>query len=337
MSSKNDPRSHVLEPKMLTFLQAFESSGDPPVYTLTPNEARTVFARVQRSGSRVKLPAEIEDRVISGGPTGQIALRIVRPQGAIEMLPAILYFHGGGWVLGDKETHDRLIREIANGVPAAVIFVDYDRSPEARYPIAIEQGYAALTWLTTHGDELCIDITRLAVVGDSVGGNMAAVTTLLAKERQGPEIAFQVLFYPVTNADLNTHSYHQYGDGSFWLTSDSMKWSWDSYVEVSKRKDPTVSPLQASLEQLRGLPPALIITIENDVLRDEGEAYAHKLQEANVEVTATRYLGVIHDFIMLNAVAESSASRAAIRQANDALSRAFERKGQKQISGYGVL
>jgi acetyl esterase len=230
-----------------------------------------------------------------------------------------MHFHGGGWILGDKETHDRLMRDIATGAQATVVFVDYARSPEAHYPVAIEQAYAATQWVVANGASLGVDPSRLAVFGDSVGGNMVAAVTLLAKERRGPRIRYQVMCYPVTNADFTTASYAQYAEGP-WLTRKAMQWFWDSYApDLSTRNEPTASPLRASLEQLQGLPPALVITDENDVLRDEGEAYAHKLLAAGVPVTATRYLGTIHDFVLLNPISQSLPTRAAITQATAAL------------------
>jgi acetyl esterase len=325
MSTTEDIRVKELEPNTLAFLKSLEAQGGPPLYTLSPADARNVLVSVQKSSNVTKLPADIQDRTIPGGPTGEISLRIVRPQGMSGVLPAIMYFHGGGWVLGDKETHDRLVREIANGAQATVIFVDYARSPEAKYPVAIEQAYAATKWVADNGASIGVDPSRLALVGDSVGGNMVTVVTLLAKQRGGPKIDFQVMFYPVTDANLDDQSYKQYADGRDWLSRDAMKWFWDSYAPQSVRKEPTASPLQASLDQLRGLPPALIITDENDVLRDEGEAYAHKLMAAGVPVTATRYLGTIHDFVLLNPITNTPAPRAAIAEANAALRKAFTR------------
>jgi acetyl esterase len=243
-----------------------------------------------------------------------------------------MYFHGGGWILGNKDTHDRLIREIANGAQAAVVFVNYTPSPEAHYPIAIEQAYAATRFVAEEGASLDLDGSRLAVAGDSVGGNMAAVTTLLAKQRGGPKIVFQALLYPVTDASFDTGSYKQFAKGWF-LERQGMKWFWDAYApDHSVRREITVSPLRASTEQLRGLPPALVITAENDVLRDEGEAYAHKLTAAGVPVTATRYLGTIHDFMMLNAFADDPAPRAAIAQTNAALRLALGQPGSMTAS-----
>lgn len=325
MSTAESTRRMSLDSTTAAFLEKLEAQGGPPLYTLSPAEARNVLLNVQRVP--VKLPpAEIEDRTISGGPTGEIALRIARPQGVSGALPVVMHFHGGGWVLGDKTTHDRLVREIANKAQAAVVFVDYERSPEARYPVALEQCYAAAVWAASQGASLNLDGSRLALVGDSVGGNMVAASALLAKQRGGPQIALQVMFYPVTDANLDTPSYRQFGGGDYWLSREAMRWFWDSYApDVNVRNQPTVCPLRAATEQLRGQPPALVITDENDVLRDEGEAYAHKLMAAGVRVTATRYLGTIHDFVLLNPITESPAVRGAIAQAALALRQALAR------------
>ncbi|MEU0186725.1 alpha/beta hydrolase [Streptomyces sp. NPDC006207] len=245
-----------------------------------------------------------------------MTVRIVRPKGATGKLPAIMYFHGGGWVLGDEGTHDRLVRQIANGAHAAVIFVDYTPSPEARFPIAIEQAYAATQWVAQHGRDIDVDGSRLAVAGDSVGGNMATVVALMAKQRGGPALREQVLFYPVTDANFSTSSYRQFADGP-WLTRKAMQWFWDAYAPNNKvRKNILASPLRANLNQLKGLPKTLVITEEADVLRDEGEAYANKLRAAGNDVTSVRYQGMIHDFLMLNALGKTNADKAGISQAN---------------------
>ncbi|HWE63490.1 MAG TPA: alpha/beta hydrolase [Chloroflexota bacterium] len=317
-------QTHIpsLDPTIDGFLQTLAAQGGPPLYTLSPAGARAVLAGVQ-AGEIKRYEADSEDCTINGGPTGEISLRIVRPRGISGPLPVVLYFHGGGWIMGDKETHDRLVREIATGAQATVVFVDYARSPEAHYPVAIEQAYAATKWVAENGATIKVDPSRLALAGDSVGGNMVAAVTLLAGERRGPRITFQVLFYPVTDAGFDTASYVQFAEGP-WLTRKAMAWFWDSYApNAAVRQEPTASPLQASLEQLQGLPPALIITDECDVLRDEGEAYAHRLLEAGVPVTATRYLGAIHDFVLLNPIAQSLPTRAAIAQATAALRAAF--------------
>jgi acetyl esterase len=308
----------VLEPATQKFIDALAAAGGPPIYTLSPDAARDVLAGAQAQPV-TKLPASIEDTTFPVGPTGSVRIRIVRPQGASGALPVVMHFHGGGWVLGDKETHDRMTRELAVGANAVVVFVDYDRSPEAQYPVAIEQAYAATKYVAEHGRELAVDPTRLAIVGDSVGGNMAAAVTLMAKERGGPKIAFQVLFYPVTHANFETGSYNAFADGP-WLTKPAMQWFWNAYLpDVAARQQITATPLSASLEQLKGLPDALVIVDENDVLRDEGEAYARKLSQAGVRVTSVRYNGTIHDFVLLNALTDTPAVRGALQQANDAL------------------
>ncbi len=323
MSVVADRRVVQLDPHILDFLKELEAQGGPPLYTLSPAEARNVLVSVQKSVNITKLPADSQDRTIPGGPTGEISLRIVRPQGASAALPGVMHFHGGGWILGDKETHDRLVREIATGARATVVFVDYARSPEAGYPVALEQVYTATKWVAENGASIGVDPSRLVVLGDSVGGNMAAAVTLLAKERGDPKITFQVLCYPVMDANFETQSYREFGSGGYWLTREAMQWFWNSYVPESQRNQLMVTPLRASLDQLRGLPPALIITNENDVLRDEGEAYAHKLMAAGVEVVATRYLGAIHDLLLLNPIAQTPPARAAIAQVTDTLREVF--------------
>ncbi len=301
----------LLEPVTREFLEKVNKQGGTPIYQLSPKEARKVLSNLQ-AAHVAKLPADIDDLDIPVGPEGQVSIRIIRPKGNKEILPVVMYFHGGGWVLGDKDTHDRLVREIANGANAAVVFVNFTPSPEAKYPTPIEEAYAATKYVSENGKNFNLDGSRLAVAGDSVGGNMAAAVLLLAKERGGPKINYQVLFYPVTDANFDTQSYQQYATG-IWLTREAMKWFWDNYLpDEETRKKPTASPLQASVDQLSGQPPALVITDENDVLRDEGEAYAHKLIQAGVNVTAVRYIGTIHDFVMLNALAGTPATCSAI-------------------------
>jgi acetyl esterase len=272
-----------------------------------------------QAGPIAQLPADIRTLTLPVGPTGKTQVHVVRPQDATGRLPVIVYFHGGGWILGNFKTHERLIRAIANGAQATVVFVDYEPSPEAKYPVAIEQDYAVTKYVAEHGEEFDVDASRLAIAGDSVGGNMVAVVSLLAKERNGPKIAFQVMFYPVTDANLNHDSYETFADGP-WLSRPAMKWFWDAYLPAAAAvTDIHISPLNASIEDLRGLPPALVITDENDVLRDEGEAYARKLMQAGVPTVATRYDGMVHDFVMLNALADAPPTHFAVRQATDAL------------------
>lgn len=309
-------------PKTRQFLDTLAEAGGPPLYTLTPDEARKVLSQAQ--AGPVQAPAaQTQDRTIPVGPTGETRLRIYRPQGAKKNLPVVMYFHGGGWILGDVNTHDRLVREIADGAQAAVVFVDYDRAPESRYPTQIEAAYAATQYVAEHAREFGVDAARLAIAGDSVGGNMVAAVSLMAKERKGPAIGFQVMFYPVTDANFETGTYKEFAEGP-WLTREAMKWFWNAYLpDEAQRKDPLASPLRASVDELRGLPPALIITDENDVLRDEGEAYAGKLAEAGVQVTAVRQLGIIHDFVMLNGLSETPAARGAITLATSMLRQAL--------------
>jgi acetyl esterase len=268
-----------------------------------------------QSGEIDKPAVDEEWITVSGGPTGSVRARIVKPAGSRGTLPVILYIHGAGWVFGNAHTHDRLVRELAVGAGAAVVFPEYDLSPEARYPVAIEQNYAVARWIVEQGAGKGLDATRIAVAGDSVGGNMTAALTLMAKERGDVPLVQQVLFYPVTDASFETGSYHRFATGYF-LRRDGMQWFWDQYTtDEADRAQITASPLRATTEQLTGLPPALIITGEADVLRDEGEAYANKLRQAGVPVTAVRYQGIIHDFVMLNALRETHAAEAAISQA----------------------
>jgi acetyl esterase/lipase len=300
------------------FLHALAAEGVKPMEQMAPAEARAVLVAAQ-SGAKVELPkADVVERVISSdGET--VKLVVVRPAGVQGLLPAFMFFHGGGWVLGDYATHERLVRDLVAGSGATAVFVEYDRSPEAHYPVAINQAYAATRWVATHGAEIGVDGGRLAVLGNSVGGNMAAVVAMMAKDRGTPRIRCQVLLWPVTNAAFDTGSYHQFADGYF-LTRNMMKWFWDSYItEPRDRQDVYASPLRATNERLKGLAPALIQTAEMDVLRDEGEAYARKLDQAGVDIIATRYNGLIHDYGLLNAISHVPAVHSALLQASKEL------------------
>ncbi|WP_392896712.1 alpha/beta hydrolase [Streptomyces sp. LN699] len=313
------------QPVLETAAQAFaNATAQPPyLYQIPPADGRKAVDDVQ-NGEGVSLPAVDEEWItVQGGPTGEVRTRIVRPRGLTGPLPVILYIHGAGWVFGNAHTHDRLVRELAVGAGAAVVFPEYDLSPEARYPVAIEQNYAVARWIGREGRDKDLDGTRLAVAGDSVGGNMSAALTLMAKERGDVTVVHQVLFYPVTDAAFDTESYEQFATGYF-LRREAMQWFWDQYTtDESDRARITASPLRASLDELTGLPPALIVTAEADVLRDEGEAYAAKLRSAGVPVTALRVQGTIHDFVMLNALRETRAAELAIGLAVDTLREAL--------------
>ncbi|MEU5116078.1 alpha/beta hydrolase [Streptomyces longwoodensis] len=311
MTDSTAPRP-VLEPAAQAFAEA--TANPPYLFDLGPVEGRKAVDEVQ-SGDIAEPEVDEEWITVAGGPTGSVRARIVRPAGATGTLPVVLYIHGAGWVFGNAHTHDRLVRELAVGAQAAVVFPEYALSPEARYPVAIEQNYAVAQWIVREGAANGLDAGRLAVAGDSVGGNMTAALTLMAKERGDVPLVQQVLFYPVTDASFDTPSYHQFATGYF-LRRDAMQWFWDQYTtDEAERAQITASPLRATVEQLTGLPPALVVTGEADVLRDEGEAYANKLRQAGVPVTAVRYQGVIHDFVMLNALRETHAADAAITQA----------------------
>ncbi|MET9700389.1 alpha/beta hydrolase [Streptomyces sp. NPDC006529] len=315
---KNRP---VLEPAAQDFADA--TARPPYLYQIPVAEGREAVDGVQ-SGEGVPLPEVDEEWItVQGGPTGDVRARIVRPRGATGPLPVIVYLHGAGWVFGNAHTHDRLVRELAVGAGAAVVFPEYDLSPEARYPVAIEQNYSVAQWVAREGHHKDLDGTRIAVAGDSVGGNMSAALTLMAKQRGDVVLVQQVLFYPVTDASFDTGSYHEFGEGYF-LRRDGMRWFWDQYTaSEAERAQITASPLRASAEQLAGLPPALVITAEADVLRDEGEAYAAKLRAAGVPVTALRVQGVIHDFVMLNALRGTQGAELAISLAADTLRKAL--------------
>lgn len=310
----------VLEPEAAEFCKA--SDTPPLLYQMTPADGRKAVDGVQ-SGDVAKPDIDEEWITVDGGPTGRVRVRIVKPAGSTGTLPVVFYVHGAGWVFGNAHTHDRLVRELAVGAEAAVVFPEYDLSPDAKYPTAIEQNYAAARWVFTHGAEKGLDSSRFAISGDSVGGDMAAALTLMAKDRGDVTITHQVLLYPVTAADFDTPSYHQFAEHYF-LTREGMKWFWDQYTENDAQRDEVyASPLGATLEQLSGLPPALIITAEADVLRDGGEAYAAKLRQAGVPVTQVRFGGTIHDFMMLNALRSTQAATAAITLAQNTLRQAL--------------
>ncbi|MDT0678766.1 alpha/beta hydrolase [Autumnicola musiva] len=308
---EKDP--HVFK-EVRSFLETLNSGDGKPMEQMTPEEARQVLVGAQKSVEVDYSGIEETEQQISQNGY-DVNLHITKPKNAIKGLPVFIFIHGGGWVLGDYPTHRRLVRDLVVESGAVAVFPDYTPSPEAKYPTAINEIYAATQWVSENGENIGVDGNNLAVVGNSVGGNMAAVIALMAKENNGPKLKLQVLLWPVTDANLETESYNLFAEGRF-LTKNMMKWFWDNYLpDTTKRNENYASPLQASLEELNGLPPALVQTAENDVLRDEGEAYARKLNEAGVKVTLTRYGGLIHDYGLLNPIADITAIQVALLQA----------------------
>ncbi|MBO2012111.1 alpha/beta hydrolase [Hymenobacter negativus] len=297
-----------LDPEVRTFLKGLNTGG-PGLETLSAAQARQVLVDAQASVPVDLSGIEVTQRTIEqDGLT--VPLHIVRPSGtAATVLPVFMFIHGGGWVLGDFPTHQRIVRDLVVASGYVAVFVDYTRTPDAAFPTAIHQIYAATKWVAAHGAEITVDGQNLAVVGNSVGGNMTAVTCLQAKEKGGPHIKLQIMMWPIVDADFTTESYQRFGADRF-LTTPTMKWMYDMYIkDPKKRTDIHASPLRATLAQLQGLPPALIQVAENDILRDEGEAYGRKLREAGVPATCIRYNGVIHDFGLLNGMAQVPATR----------------------------
>ncbi|MHC5761704.1 alpha/beta hydrolase [Nostoc sp.] len=317
----NSQAAKILEvaddPRLSTGVKAFLkllNSGGVGLETLTPLEARQVLVDAQ-AAVEVDLSGIDESEKTITADGYPITLNIVRPAGVQGILPVFIFIHGGGWVLGDYPTHKRMVRDLVVLSGFAGVFVNYTRTPDAQYPQAINEIYAATKWVAEHGEEIGVDGKNLAVVGNSVGGNMTTVTALKAKEKGEPHIKLQILMWPIVDADFETNSYHQFGDQRF-LTVPTMKWMYDMYIaDPEKRKDIYASPLQATVEQLKGLPPALIVVAESDILHDEGTAYGRKLNEAGVEVTTVQYNGMIHDFGLLNGLAELPETRSLFVQA----------------------
>lgn len=315
-----EPNTLSLDPVIQKFVAGLDNNK--PISSLPPVEARMVLRRTQKVAVDIP-PVLVETYIlpINGG----LSIKILRPPDrATELLPTIMYFHGGGWILGDFEVFRRLVSEIAYYTNYAVVFVEYTPSPEARFPTPIQQAYLATKYIANNAALYNLDGNKLVVAGDSVGGNMAIAVTLLAKEQGTPKIDAQVLFYPVTDNNFNTASYQKYSKGP-WLTEASMRWFWNAYApDINTHRFITIRPLQANINELRGLPQALVITAENDVLRDEGEAYAHKLLAAGVPTLSMRYLGAIHDFLMLNAISNSMVTRSALSNAVQFIRNIFE-------------
>ena len=294
MKTINPAQNPKVEHRIREFLKALNSGGGKPIETLTPAEARKVLVAAQASVRLDLPPCDIEAKTTAQDGL-KVSLTLVRPAGNKTILPAFIFVHGGGWILGDFPTHERFVRDLVADSGFTGVFVNYTPSPEAHYPMAIDQIYAATKWVAGHGNEISVDGKRLAIVGNSVGGNMTAAVALMAKHKGGPELKCQILLWPVTDANFETESYHEYADGYF-LSRAMMKWFWDAYTpNPVRRHEIYASPLQATVEELKGLPPALIQVAGNDVLRDEGLAYARKLDAAGVDVTSVRYENLIHD------------------------------------------
>jgi acetyl esterase/lipase len=318
MTAINPAQNPKVDRRVRAFLKALNSGGGKPIETLTPAEARKVLVDAQAS-VRLTLPAcDIEAKMIEQDGL-KVSLTIVRPAGSKTILPGFIFVHGGGWVLGDFPTHERFVRDVVAESGFTAVFVNYTPSPEAHYPTAINEIYAATKWVAEHGAEIKVDGKRLAIVGNSVGGNMTTAVALMANHKGGPELKCQIMLWPVTDANFETESYHEYADGYF-LSRAMMMWFWDAYApDRAQRREIYASPLQATTEQLKGLPPTLIQVAGNDVLREEGLAYARKLDAAGVDVTSVRYENLIHDYGLLNAISQVPAVRDALHQAAEML------------------
>ncbi len=303
----------VLEQTTQQFIDSLK--GSTPINELPYDEARQVLIETQTKGDTAMPEAAVQELTLNVGPTDEVIVNTVRPAGTEgETLPGVVYFHGGGWVLGNFTTHERLMRDLATQANVVMVFVEYSPAPEEKHPVQLDQDYAVLQYVAENAAEFGIDANQLAIAGDSVGGQMVAVTAMRAKA-EGPALDSMVMFYPVTTADLTSHSYELFSDGP-WLTKASMEWFWEAYLpEGTDISDPMISPLNYSADELTDLPPALVITDANDVLRDEGEAFASKLTLAGVETQSTRYDFTTHDFVMLNAYAQTPATTAAITEA----------------------
>jgi len=311
VSEKLTPTHWSEDPHLDSGTKAFLkllNTGGPGLETLSKGDARNVLVGAQAAVDVDLSGIEVSERTItSDGYT--VRLNIVRPEGVTGILPVFMFIHGGGWILGDFPTHKRMVRDLVVLSGYTAVFVNYTPSPEAHYPQAINEIYAATKWVAEHGAEINVDGKNLAIVGNSVGGNMSTVTTLMAKEKGGPAIKLQILMWPLTNAEFDNESYQLYGEDRF-LTRNVMMWMYDQYTtDLNEREEIYASPLNATVEQLKGLPPALIQVAENDILRDAGEAYGRKLDEAGVPVTTIRYNGMIHDFGLLNGLATLPAVR----------------------------
>lgn len=315
----------TLKPEVKLILEQLEQSGTSPIHELSPEEARNGIAIEGLAGDRVELASVIDQSLDTN--VGEVPVRIYTPVKSEETLPVFVYYHGGGWVIGNLESVDIPCRQIAAKSQCVVVSVDYRLAPEHKFPSAIDDSYAVIEWLISNAEELNIDASRIAVGGDSAGGNIAAAVSLKARDLGLNAIVQQVLIYPVTDYNLKTSSYFDYADGYF-LTKDTMQWFWNHYLNSdSDGESPYASPLKAT--NLKDLPPALVITAEYDPLRDEGEAYAKKLQEAKIPVQLKRYDGVIHGFFWMAGLLEEGAD--AIELVSNTLSKAFEKTAKDSL------
>lgn len=306
-----------LDPQVRDFLIPLDK--DPsPIWALPQPRPQQIITDLQNQTPVDMSGVTVSERTVN--EDGQsVKLYIMKPEHPASHPGVLLFIHGGVWIVGNFDNHKRLLRDLVVGSGQVGVFVEYTPLPAAKFPTQLDQSYVALKWVANHAAELGADGSRIAVAGNSVGGNMAAALTLMAKDRDGPKISYQVLMIPATDASVDTTSYHEYGTDRF-LARDFMKYGWDLYApDEATRNNPYVSPLRASLKQLHGLPPALVITAENDPLRDEGEAYARKLKEAGVSVAAVRYNGTIHDFVLLNGLRHVPSTEAALKQASDGI------------------
>jgi acetyl esterase len=289
----------ALDPGLKIVLDQLAATPGPQLHELPVAQARAFFDQMQLPRPEVKI-ASVEDRRIPG-PAGEIPVRIYRPEGRAPF-PALVYFHGGGWVIGSVETHDGSCRDLANRIGCVVVSVEYRLAPESRYPAAAEDCFAATKWVAEQAGELGVDAQRIGIGGDSAGGNLTAVVAQMARDRRGPALRHQLLVYPVTDADFSRPSYRENAEG-YLLTTKAMEWFWGHYVpDPAQRREPYAAPLRA--KDLAGLPPAFVITAEYDPLRDEGEAYAKRLQAAGVPTTLKRYDGAIHGFFAMGLLSQ---------------------------------
>lgn len=309
------------------FIKTIENQDSKPLYELSPEQARKVLLKIQSSPKKEKT-ANSSEISVPLNKERSMRVKIIKPLHQTNMLPIVYYIHGGGWVMGNEETHAHLVNEIALQTNSAVVFPIYEPSPETQYPQTTTDLFTVLRYIVQNATTYGLDSRYLCVAGDSAGANMALVMALMAKENKNPKITFQLLIYPVASADFDTDSYHTYQNGP-WLSKKAMQWFWNQYApEIAKRKEIHASPLHASLKQLQGLPATLVITDQNDVLRDEGEALAQKLNLAGVQTSSVRINGTIHDFLMLNALVDSAPTKAALWLISGALKSIFNQSGQ---------